>query len=131
MPNEESTQRADITPRVASLETSVRMLHSEIGDIRNSVTQVQDSVNAGFAELRRDSTAKSQTNWGWIFAAAAVLIGLVGAVSTALVRPLQSFDDQIQDRLDRVQKKVEEDHDMIIILDERVKNADIHANPKP
>lgn len=123
MESASKTDSGNVLPRVTSLETSVKLLHGEIGDVRASVQQVQQSVNAGFGEIRRDLLAKSQTNWGWVIAAVSVAVAMVGAVGTAWVRPLQAYDEQVEKRIDRIQLKVETDHDMMIQLGERIKHV--------
>jgi hypothetical protein len=106
---------------VAALEVGLRSISTEVDSLRVSVDRVQSTVSAGLTEIRRDLSSSGRTNWGWIFAAVAVLVAIVGAVGSAWVRPLQAFDEAISARLDRVQQMTEDDVDRSIRNEERLR----------
>lgn len=112
---------SELSPRVAALEVGLRAISTEVDSLRVSVDRVQSTVAAGLNEIRRDLSSNGRTNWGWIFAAVAVLVAIVGAVGSAWVRPLQAADEAIEARLDRVQRMAEEDLERGIRTEERLR----------
>ena len=112
---------SELSPRVAALEVGQKAIAAEVDSLRISVDRVQSTVAAGLNEIRRDLSSSGRTNWGWIFAAVAVLVAIVGAVGSAWVRPLQAFDETILDRLDRVQMMTEANAERSIRAEERLR----------
>lgn len=118
---EDLPMNAELSPRVSALEVGVRSLSNEMESVKTSVDRLSSNVVAGFAEIRRDSAASGRTNWGWVIAAIAVVVALVGAVGTAWVRPLQQVDEQIEVRLSAVEKRSDQTTELSIRTDERLR----------
>lgn len=121
---------APLSPRVAALEVSVRALSNDVESVRGSVEQLSANVISGFAEIRRDFAAAGRTNWGWIIAAVAVIIALVGAVGSAWIRPLQQVDEVQAMRINELYSDLRETRDLIIRYGERMDMYHEYGLPK-
>lgn len=80
------TTHGDINERVGKLETSVGNLHSEVADLKTSMSQ-------GFREISATLSQNSKTNWGVVFAGLAI----GGSLYAAAIRPLQSDISRVAD----------------------------------
>ena len=118
---EDRPVNAELSPRVSALEVGVRTLSNELESVKTSVDRLSSNVVAGFAEIRRDSAASGRTNWGWVIAAIAVVVALVGAVGTAWVRPLQQVDENYQQRISGLEALERETREATTRTDERLK----------
>lgn len=112
---------SELSPRVAALEVGQKAIAAEVDSLRISVDRVQSTVAAGLNEIRRDLSSSGRTNWGWIFAAVGILVAIVGAVGSAWIRPLQTFNETMSDRLDRVQMMTEANAERAIRTEERLR----------
>jgi len=119
--NEELPMNSELSPRVSALEVGVRTLSNELESVKTSVDRLSSNVVTGFAEIRRDSAASGRTNWGWVIAAIAVVVALVGAVGTAWVRPLQNNDEAFEHRVANLERELAENRELATRTDERLK----------
>lgn len=69
----------DMPERVSRLETSVEALHSDVGDLKRT-------MSTGFAEIQQGLTRSRETNWPLIVS----FIMLIGSVYAAAIAPLKS-----------------------------------------
>lgn len=118
---EPPSMNSELTPRVSALEVGVRTLSNEIESVKTSVDRLSSNVVAGFAEIRRDAAASNKTNWGWVIAAIAVVVTIVGAAGTAWIRPLQAVDEAFQRSLTAMEKELSEMRDLAMRSDERLR----------
>lgn len=110
-----------MAPRVAALEVGVRTIGAEVDSVRNSVDRLGSQVSSGFAEIRRDLSTNGRPNWGWIIAAIAVVVSIIGAIGAAWVSPLKAMDVLISERLGRVEIVAESNRDRSIRSEERIR----------
>ena len=79
--NEETTfmdhSANDQGQRIVALETSVKGLHSEMGEIKSTLGELVSVVGKG-----------QQTNWSNVFAGATVLLAVVAGLWGACINPL-------------------------------------------
>lgn len=75
----------NIPARVSSLETSVDGLHSELGEVKQS-------MNAGFRDIQIALEANNRTNWPVLISGAV----LVMAIYAAAIRPVQNDVDRLE-----------------------------------
>jgi hypothetical protein len=110
-----------ISPRVAALEVGVRTIGTEVDSLKISFDRLGSQVTNGFAEIRRDLSVSGRPNWGWIIAALAVVISVIGAIGAAWVSPLKATDSIIFERLDRIEKLAESNRERSIRDQERIR----------
>lgn len=118
---EDSVPPLHLETRVVRVEGALESLHEDVTGIKTELRSVASSVNAGFETLRREQNQAKQVNWGWIAAFIAVGVAIIGAITTALVQPLQTFDSAIKERIEHADGTAQKAFEQSIRNDERLK----------
>lgn len=118
---EDSVPPLHLETRVVRVEGALESLHEDVSGIKTELRSIASSVNVGFEALRREQNQSKQVNWGWIAAFMAVGVAIIGAITTALVQPLQTFDVAIKERTDHASQTAEKAWEQAIRNDERLK----------
>jgi len=112
---------SSIDSRVGKVEGALESLHQDVAGIKIELRNISNNVALGFAEMRKDQSSGKQTNWGWIAAFMGVSVAILGFVTTSMLQPLKTFDEEIGSRMNRVQERAETAWQTSIRNDERLK----------
>jgi hypothetical protein len=117
----ETDRNVSIEGRVGKVEVALETLHEDVTSMKGDIRSIALSVNTGFDQLRREQMAGRQTNWGWVAAFIGVGVAIAGGVMTALVRPLDKFDEFADKRITGLEELVNSSWEQSIRNDERWK----------
>jgi hypothetical protein len=115
---------SNVESRLSRVEVAMESLHEDVSGIKNELRSIAASVNNGFSTMRQEQVQSKQVNWGWIAAFVAVGVAIVGAVTTALVQPLQTFDAAVKERMLNAELLGQKSYEHSIRNDERLKSVE-------
>lgn len=125
MPDEPKQYRnrehVDVDTHVAALDTEVKGLGREMGQVREQLGSLGASVSNGFAELHRLIANRNQVNWAVVIGAGMLLLAAIGYLQVSTVRPLQVIDDSYGLRIQKLEDRQWQIHELTVRLDERSK----------
>jgi prefoldin subunit 5 len=87
--------RNDHGQKIAALETSVKSLHGELGEIKAAVSSIATTLQN-----------TRETNWATIFAGVAVLVSVIAALWAAAINPLNHDLDRLASEKEKLAEAV-------------------------
>ena len=113
----------DVESHVVAIDTEVKGLGREMGEMRGEMGTLRNTVSNGFSELHRLIASRNQVNWAVVIAACMLLLAAIGYLQVSFLKPLLVTDEAHAKRLDLLEHRQWLLHEQTIRNDERLKSS--------